>query len=40
MVVDEIRIGTTWDDMRAIPEPLSATLLLWGIAGLGLRRRR
>lgn len=41
-LVDEIRIGTTWAEVVAVPEP-SAVALLLGVAGLGavlVRRRR
>lgn len=37
---DELRIGTTFADVAAIPEPTSALLALCGGAGLLLRRRR
>ena len=40
MVIDEIRIGTTWDDMRAIPEPAGCVLLVLGGIALCLRRAR
>jgi hypothetical protein len=39
MLVDEIRIGTTWADMRAIPEPSTLILLLFAAVGLVRRRR-
>jgi hypothetical protein len=37
-LVDEIRIGTTWADVTATPEPASLGLL--GLAGFGLLARR
>lgn len=38
-LIDNIRVGTTWEDVvTAIPEPSAAALL--GFAGLGLLRRR
>ncbi len=41
MLIDEIRLGTTWDDMRAIPEPATGALVaLAGIALTALRKRR
>jgi hypothetical protein len=39
MRVDEIRIGTTWADMRAIPEPSTLILLILSAPGLNGRRR-
>ena len=35
---DEIKIGTTWDDLKLVPEP--ASLLLLGLGGVGLLLRR
>ncbi len=32
--------GTTWTSMAAVPEPTSGLLMLLGMAGLALRRRR
>jgi hypothetical protein len=41
MLIDEIRLGTTWDDMRAIPEPASVSLIAFaGVALLAARRKR
>ena len=39
MLVDEIRIGTTFADMRAIPEPSTLALLVLSAVGLPRRRR-
>jgi hypothetical protein len=36
--LDDIRVGTTWADVTPVPEP--AALSLFGIAALGLLRRR
>jgi hypothetical protein len=38
MLIDEIRLGTGWDDMRATPEP--ATGVLVTLAGIALTARR
>jgi hypothetical protein len=38
MLIDEIRLGTEWADMRAIPEP--ATGVLVAVAGIALMSRR
>ena len=38
-LLDEIRIGTTWNDVVGVPEPASLALLAGG-AVLGVRRRR
>jgi hypothetical protein len=38
MLIDEIRLGTGWDDMRATPEP--ATGVLVALAGIALTARR
>lgn len=35
---DEIRFGTTWQDVLFIPEPSSCSLLLIGVAGVASRR--
>jgi hypothetical protein len=40
MLVDELRIGTTWSDLTAVPEPASMSLLVLGGLALGARRRR
>ena len=40
-VFDELRIGTSWADVTAVPEPGAASLLLLGLLGwTGLRRAR
>jgi len=39
LAIDEIRLGTTYADMSAIPEPSSMALLLLG-GSLAFRRRR
>ncbi len=38
LVLDEIRVGTTWNDVTTIPEPASLSLL--GLGGIGLLSRR
>jgi hypothetical protein len=38
--IDEIRIGTEWADVAAVPEPASIGLLSLGAIGLLARRRR
>ncbi|MDQ8190528.1 PEP-CTERM sorting domain-containing protein [Roseibacillus persicicus] len=38
MVLDELRIGESWADVSPIPEP--STVLLVGLAGVGLARRK
>jgi hypothetical protein len=32
--------SNTWNEMAAVPEPTSGLLLLLGVAGLALRRKR
>jgi hypothetical protein len=39
MLVDELRIGTAYADMRFVPEPGSAVLLMLGLVGAASRRR-
>lgn len=39
-VADELRIGTTWADVTAIPEPSTLTLGALGLIGLFLAARR
>jgi hypothetical protein len=38
--IDEIRVGTTWADVTAVPEPASLGLLGLGAVGLMARRRK
>lgn len=38
--IDEIRVGTTWADVTAVPEPASLGLLGVGAVGLMARRRK
>jgi hypothetical protein len=41
MLLDEIRLGTTWADMTAVPEPASAALAGLAVMGLvAVRRKR
>ncbi len=43
MTIDEIRIGTTWDDMRntaGLPEPTSCVLLIFGGLAMCVRRNK
>ncbi len=40
LVVDEIRLGTNWDDMRAVPEPSAGLLFALGGLALGALRKR
>jgi hypothetical protein len=40
LVVDELRIGTTWGSMNAVPEPASALLALVALLGAGCTRGR
>jgi hypothetical protein len=40
LAVDELRIGTTFADMTAVPEPASVVMLLVAGLGLGVVRRR
>jgi hypothetical protein len=40
IVVDELRIGTSWQDVAPVPEPASVGLLSLGAIGLLARRRR
>lgn len=39
-IIDEIRLGTTWEDVApVVPEPGTAALISVGLAVLGMRRR-
>jgi hypothetical protein len=40
LAVDEIRLGTTYADMRAVPEPTSCLLLVLGSLAISCFRRR
>jgi hypothetical protein len=37
--IDELRLGTTWQSVTAIPEPATAILLALAIAGTALKRQ-
>ncbi len=38
--IDEVRVGTTWEDVTPIPEPAGVMLLALGAVGFMSRRRR
>ena len=39
-IVDNLRVGTTWEDVTPVPEPSMLGLVAVGTALLGLRRPR